>query len=321
LAGQPQSSHIQHLLWEKIPFIVLSLVCCLITFISQQSAGAVAALNSNPLGSRLANAALSYFRYLGKMLWPQTLFIPYVPELDQKAIWAWVAGSSLVLVTILALALRRPCPYFTLGWFWYVGTLAPVIGLVQVGSQTMADRYTYVPLLGVFILLTWSCAELLRQWQVPIAVIFPSAAAVLAACLMLSFRQIGYWRNGETLFLHSVNADPTNLPAIMCLAWTYATDPNPKIRNGAKALYLAKACVDATNRKEPGYLDTLSAAYAEAGQFNIALETAQEAMRLPSAKAQPYFLSEVQAHAALYRAGKAVRSNRRSHNAAESQLR
>jgi len=301
-----QTSSVQNLVVEKAPFFALALGSCLITFLAQKSAGAVASLESNPLSSRLSNAALSYFRYLGKMFWPQTLFVPYVPELDQLPLLSWLAGGGLAVVTILAIALARRYPYLPFGWFWYLVTLAPVIGLVQVGSQTMADRYTYVPLLGIFILLTWICADL--NWHVPTAVSFPAGAAVLVACATLSFRQIGYWRNGETLFLHSATVDPTNLPAVACLAWSYATDPDPSVRNGAKAVVLAKACVDATNRNEPGYLDTLSAAYAETGQFPLAREAAEEALRLPSGRAQPYFFSQVENHIVLYKAGRAVRS-------------
>jgi len=308
LPKNSQTVSLQKLIIEKAPFFVMALGSCLVTFFAQRNAGAVASLNTDPLSNRLENAALSYFRYLGKMFWPEPLFIPYVPEVDQNPGWALVAGGCLLLVTTLALVLKRRFSYFLVGWFWFLGTLAPVIGLVQVGSQTMADRYTYVPLLGIFFLLTWGCADLLRRWRVPTPVMFGSATAVLGICAVLTLHQIGYWRNGEILFLHSVKADPTNLPAIMCLAWTYATDPDPRIRNGAKALDIAKACVEATSRKEPGYLDTLSAAYAEMGQFSLALEVAGEALLLPSARAQPYFFSQVEDHIAHYKAGRAVRS-------------
>src|SRR5206468_7476263 len=118
----------------------IALVSSLITFIAQRRVGAVVSLNSDPFTSRLANALLSYCRYLGKMFWLQSLFVPYVPQLDQNALLPWLAGGVLVIVTILAAVLARRCPYFMVGWLWYLGTLAPVIGLVQVGSQTMADR-------------------------------------------------------------------------------------------------------------------------------------------------------------------------------------
>jgi hypothetical protein len=302
-----QQLNIGDILLEKIPFFVLAAACCFVTFVAQKSGGAVASLNSTPLGERLANAALSYCRYLGKIFWPHTLFIPYVPEADQSATLPWIAGAAIVLFTAIVL-LPRARKYLPLGWLWYLGTLAPVIGILKVGSQTMADRYTYIPSIGIFILFAWTCADLFQRWRVHRAIIGSLSAAVLSACLFLSFRQIGFWKNGETLFLHSNAADPTNLVALSCLAASYATDPDPNVRNGARAVQIATFCVEQTKRAEPGYLDLLSTAYAEAGQFQLALETAEETLRLPATTAQPFFRAQVQKHIELFKSGRAVRA-------------
>jgi hypothetical protein len=295
------------LLMEKIPFCALAAASCVVTFLAQKNAGAVASLGSISLGERFGNVSLGYFRYLAKMLWPRTLFIPYVPELDQNAALPWLAAGALVLGTIALGAFARTRPYLASGWFWYLVTLSPVIGIIKVGSQLMADRYTYIPSIGIFFLFVWGCADLARFLRVPRLASISVALVVLCACIALSFRQIGYWKNGVSLFTHSVLVDPTNLPAVDCLASSYAADPDRNVRDGAKALQLAQFCVQQTNRTEPGYLDTLSLAYAENRQFQHALAAAQEALDLSTAQQQPWFLSQLKHHIELYKAGRALR--------------
>jgi hypothetical protein len=303
-----QRRSIPKLLLEKVPFFALAAGSCLVTFIAQSSGGAVAPLDSTPLSDRLANAALSYCRYLGKILWPVNLFIPYVPELDQNALLPWVAGGTIVLGVILATTMARRCKYVPVCCFWYLGTLAPVIGIVKVGSQTMADRYSYIPSVGIFVMMTWGCADLLMRFGFPRPFGSSLSVAVLCACFSLCVRQIGYWKNSETLFLHALAADPTNLVALSCLASSYAADPSPSVRNGAKAVLLAQSCVEQTHRTEPLYLDILSTAYAEVGQFQLALQTAEETLRLPATTAQPFFRAQVQKHIELFKSGRAVRA-------------
>ena len=150
------------LLREKLPFFLLCAASCVITFRVQQSGGAVLDVSNFPIGSRIANALMSYVRYLGKMAWPEDLAALYL----RKAPWP-VWGVAVAAVTILAISAAalwqaRRRPYLAVGWFWYLGTLVPVIGLVQVGMQTMADRYTYIPLIGIFIILSWGAWDLTR---------------------------------------------------------------------------------------------------------------------------------------------------------------
>jgi hypothetical protein len=295
------------LLQEKIPFFALSAACSVVTFFAQKSAGAVASLDSTPFGARLANSTLAYFRYLGKTFWPKTLFIPYVPDPEQSQVLPWIAGSAILFLTALVI-LMRSRRYLAVGWFWYLGTLAPVIGILKVGDQTMADRYTYIPSVGIFLITTWGCAELFARLRLSKTMRISVSVAAICGCLVLSFRQVAYWRNGETLFLHSLAADPTNLVALACLASSYATDPDSHVRNGEKAVALATACVEQTHRGEPEYLDILSTAYAETGQFQLALQTAQAAARLLQTNGQAFLLSQVNAHIRSYTARHAVRS-------------
>ncbi len=143
---------------EKLPLFALSALSSAVTFAVQRGAGAVTWLETWPLPARLANALVSCARYLGKTVWPAGL-APFYPRVPAWPAWA-VAGAALLLAGVTALALReaRRRPWFAVGWFWFLGTLVPVIGIVQVGMQAMADRYTYVPLVGIFIAVAWGAA-------------------------------------------------------------------------------------------------------------------------------------------------------------------
>ena len=153
----PQLSSLNHLLLEKLPFFALSAVSCVVTYLAQQYGEAVVSTTIMPLGDRLQNAIVSYWLYVDKMLWPAPLavFYPYSPiRLDSTATAIFV----LFMISMMAFLSPRKRPYLTFGWLWYLGMLVPVIGLVQVGAQAMADRYTYVPLIGLFIAIVWAKA-------------------------------------------------------------------------------------------------------------------------------------------------------------------
>jgi protein O-mannosyl-transferase len=153
----------------------LSAASCVVTFLVQQQGGAVLRLQDFPLGSRLGNALVSYVRYIEKMFWPRHLAGLYLRS-GQWPVWEVALAALLLLaVSALVLAQRRRRPYLAVGWFWYVGTLVPVIGLVQVGMQAMADRYTYVPLIGLFVILVWGGWELAGVWR--LARFAPAATA------------------------------------------------------------------------------------------------------------------------------------------------
>src|SRR5262249_25812359 len=151
-----------------------------------------------------ANALLSYVTYIGQMFWPTALgaFYPHRgPALSMVA--AAAAGVALAGFTVLAVCLRRRCPYLLVGWLWYLGTLVPVVGLVQVGVQARADRYTYVPLIGLFLALVWGAADVgLRRWGPH--VLAAAAAVVLLACALLTWRQVHVWRDDYSLWSHTL---------------------------------------------------------------------------------------------------------------------
>jgi tetratricopeptide (TPR) repeat protein len=186
---------------EKAPFFLLAVIASVVTFMVQQSGGA---MEKVPLFLRIGNALVSYGRYLGKMFWPVNLAVLY----PLPARWpAWVvllSGLLLLGISVLVVALRRQHPCLPVGWFWFVGTLVPVIGLVQVGEQSMADRYTYVPMIGLFILFTWGIHELTGRWRYRRVVLSTVATAAVLLCILLTRQQIGYWKDSETLFRHEI---------------------------------------------------------------------------------------------------------------------
>jgi len=198
------------LLLEKIPFFLLAVASSAVTFVVQQRGGAVSPMAALPLGQRVCNAFISYVRYLEKTFWPGHLSILY-PHPRHWPDWE-VAGAIVFLTIISGWALWRAArqPYLIVGWLWFVGTLVPVIGLVQVGIQSMADRYGYVPLVGVFIMVVWGAYEALGSSAAGRWALRTAGVLAVVACATLTLRQIGYWANSETLFKHAVAVTEDN---------------------------------------------------------------------------------------------------------------
>ena len=173
------------------------------------------------VGARVSNALVSYARYLGKTFWPERLAVFY-PRAELPR-WE-VAAAALLLCAITALVLwqARRLPWLAVGWFWFLGTLVPVIGLVQVGSQAMADRYTYVPLVGIFIVVAWGAARLAGAWGggVPLRI---SAAVVVAILSIATWRQTAYWSDHVTLFRRAIAVTRENPTARLSLSQGLAT--------------------------------------------------------------------------------------------------
>jgi protein O-mannosyl-transferase len=202
------------LLLEKIPFFLLTIVSCLVTFFvqSQQGGNAVDSLEMVPLHYRLLNTVIAYGRYLLKTVWPVNLTVIYPLPDHLSWMYAAAATSAMALLVISWLVWRgaRACPYLTAGWLWFLGTLVPVIGLVQVGSAGLADRYTYFPLIGIFIAVTFGANDLAKRLRIPKIVLLAAASVILATCLILTGQQLRYWRDSETLFAHAVAVTKDN---------------------------------------------------------------------------------------------------------------
>jgi Flp pilus assembly protein TadD len=199
------------LFFEKTPLFFLAVVSSVVTFLVQKGGGAVGALEAYPVRIRVANALLSYFRYMVKMIWPQNLAVFYPHPGQSLPMWqAAGAGLLLLLISIVVIRAGRRQPYLPVGWFWYLGTLVPVIGLVQVGAQAMADRYTYVPLIGLFIMVAWGVPELLARWRYSKPALASVAVLLLAALMVCTWLQIKHWENGLTLFEHTLQVTSNN---------------------------------------------------------------------------------------------------------------
>jgi tetratricopeptide (TPR) repeat protein len=177
------------------------------TYLVQGSAGFLSAI---PLTTRIENVFIAYLTYIGQTFWPMRLavYYPYPPSIA-----AWQAAAAfIVVVAISVLAIRswRTHPYFAVGWLWYLGTLVPVIGLVQVGAQSHADRYMYIPMVGLLIMLAWGAADSAGKWPRTKPVLAAAAVVSCVACLALAWREVAYWRNGETLFERALEVTQFN---------------------------------------------------------------------------------------------------------------
>jgi tetratricopeptide (TPR) repeat protein len=201
-----QGVSIWHLLLEKTPLFLLTIGLSTVTYIAQQKGGVMSDLGNVPLKYRAANALVSYVTYIRKMVWPSRLAVFYPHPFDKLPLWQVLASALLLLIiTIAVILLIRRRRYPAVGWFWYMGILVPVIGLVQVGSQAMADRYTYLPFIGLFIMIAWGLPDLLAKWRYRSVALVAAALAVLLALAVCTRLQLRHWRNNKALFEHAIS--------------------------------------------------------------------------------------------------------------------
>jgi tetratricopeptide (TPR) repeat protein len=235
------------LISEKWPLFALAAGSALATFVIQRQIGAMIPAETMLPAQRVANAVLSYWRYVGKTLWPQGLAVYYQYPPTTNWAGAFVGALGLVLVTAVCVLQVRKRPYLTVGWLWYLGMLMPVIGLVQVGSQSHADRYTYLPVIGLVIALVWFVGDLVthsRPGRIAAAVALTLALAALSAA---TARQVAHWKDTRTLFTHALAVTGNNPVAHQCLGCAYLEDGKvePAIAELNKALRLSPNYQDA----------------------------------------------------------------------------
>jgi len=272
--GRFQTERIRSLVLEKIPFFALAAAASTVTFVVQKQSGTVAALNIVPIGMRGENALIAYCRYLGKMFWPTDLAVFY--PLPGYAPLGLVLLAVMVLtgLSVFFWKQRGRHPFLLVGWLWFVGTLVPVIGLVQVGTQAMADRYTYIPSVGVLILTVWGAFEVSRRWRHQAVVWSVAGTAVIVACLASTRHQMGYWNNSEVLFRHTLAVAGDSYPARYNLGVALLKSG----QTDEAILHLAAAIRHDSSQDGPH--NNLGIAFNEKGQTNEAIREFTEAIRL-----------------------------------------
>ena len=262
------------LLVEKWPLFVLSALSSAVTVAAQRHGGAVVALESVPVATRATNAAMSYVTYAWQLVWPSHLSVFYPHEGTGSVAFSLGAAGILFAVTVAAFRLAGRRPHLAVGWLWYLGTLVPVIGLVQVGMQARADRYTYVPAIGLLLVVVWECAERVRS-----RIWLRQAAAVCAGTLIIAYgiaarAQVEHWTDDATLWGHALNVNPNNYYAHYIIGRT-------DLQNGR--LEEAERHLERAIELAPWFAevhDTLGLAKARSGQLDAAFAAHLEALRL-----------------------------------------
>jgi Flp pilus assembly protein TadD len=270
-----RQASLTRLMAEKIPLLVLCAVSSAVTVVAQERGNALSSELELGLGLRLANAAVGYVRYLGKTFWPASFSVFYPHPGASLPLWQTI-GACLILLLITSLALLRfrRSPWLAVGWFWFVGTLVPVIGLVQVGAQSIADRYTYFPLIGVFVMIAWEAPELLKGLRVPPRTIWISSIVVLVVLSGLTWRQLGFWKNDETLFRHAVSVTENNCVALASLAEALLRENKPDDAYG----YFRKTLQLCPKDEQSWY--NLGVLQRDRGELGEAENSLREALRL-----------------------------------------
>ena len=207
---------------EKIPFFVLAILSSVVTAVAQQRGGAISSLEVVPLAVRILNSLIAYAVYLRQTVWPANLAVLYPYQTSPSIIAAGAAFVLLAVTTVVILRRARSQPYLAVGWFWFLGTLVPVIGLVQIGGAAHSDRYTYFPIIGLFLAAVWGGAELAQRMSIQRGAVIGAGAALTIACAIATRVQVGYWANGITLWERAVAVTTANSRAHNNLGTSYA---------------------------------------------------------------------------------------------------
>jgi tetratricopeptide (TPR) repeat protein len=267
-------STLWRLVWEKIPFFVLAALSSLAIIVSGKRLGYVAAAKSPPLSVAVGNALISYCRYLGNMFWPSDLAVWYPHP------WYWplekvlLAGALLLGISTLVWVRRRQYPFLLVGWLWYCGTLVPMSQVVHISGVAMADRWTYMPSVGVLLLAVWGASELTRCWRYQVLALSVAGGAAIVLCVVATRHQIAYWKDSETLLQHGLEVTEDNYDARRNLGFTFYLkgQMDKALSQFQKAVRLRPDAAEA--------YDHLGITYYGKGQVDEAIPHFQEALRL-----------------------------------------
>ncbi|KQC11364.1 MAG: hypothetical protein APR62_10015 [Smithella sp. SDB] len=283
LANPPQKIYLAgKLIWEKIPFIFLTITVSIITLLVQNKEGAIASLDNVPLFTRVANAIVSYMAYIEKTVWPVNIAIFYPYEFSVPLWKILVSGIIIILITIIIICYIRKVPFLFVGWFVYLGTLIPVIGLIQIGPQAMADRYMYLPSVGIVIMLAWGTPLLLPGAVIHKKILIPVGIVILIILTFLTWKQCGYWKNSVELYNHALKVTKDNYLLQYSLASALYQEGKIKesIDHYDKSILLKPDYVK-------NYLNR-GTIYAKLGQYQHAIEDFNKAIDLKRDFADAY---------------------------------
>jgi len=280
-AGQVKWTNIRKLIGEKLPLFALSGVFIVTPYLAAQKANAVSSFL--PLALRIENALRAYVIYIWKMIWPQdfAVFYPYSAEIPILQII--VAVITLIIITLFTLWMGKRLPFLIVGWLWYLGTLLPVIGIIQAGEQAYADRYTYIPMIGLFIMVAWGVPSLLKQWRYRKEAFFTlSVLSILCLCI-ITWTQVGYWQNSITLFEHALKVTDHNGVAYNNLGFAHNDLGNYQqaVEDFNKAIEI-----------NPGYAVSYcnrGIAYNGLGNYKRAIEDFDRAIKINPGDAKSYY--------------------------------
>lgn len=244
-----KSGLFKNLILEKIPFFAVSIISSIITFLVQRSSGTVADIKLLSFDDRVANVFLSYSKYIGKLFAPRNLSVFYPLNVSSIALWQVLACVLLILIISVLVIHFRFKKYLPVGWFWFIGTLIPVIGLVQIGTHAIADRYTYIPYIGLFIVIAWGAADISSNWPCRKIILGISMLTIIAVLGIRSYHEAGYWKDSITLFSHAIETTQNNYLAHCNLA--------KELRNQGKTV-LAIEHFKRSFQITPNYPDTVN---------------------------------------------------------------
>jgi protein O-mannosyl-transferase len=295
-----------YLLIEKIPLFVMTVAVCAATFIAQKRTGAMAAVGYFSFPVRLANASVSYMLYIIKMISPASLAVFYPhPGRNVSIFYAVTSGIFLLVITILVIKFAKSRRYLFTGWFWFVGTLIPVIGIVQVGSQAYADRYIYIPYIGLFLIIAWLLPQFLSKWPPRKIILGLSMILVLAPLGICAHRQVSYWKNSITLFSHAIEVTQDNYVAYNNLGLAYN-----ELGRYAEAIEASKQSIKIKPNYALAYY-TLGVTYGRLGRDTDAIEAYQQAIKIKPDYALAHYALGV-TYARLGRYAEAIESSKQA---------
>jgi protein O-mannosyl-transferase len=273
--GRFAAGRTSRLLIEKLPFLAFSIASSAVTLFAQHRVHAIAPLDIAPIFVRAQNATLAYVAYIGKLFRPVDLAVFYPYDRHPSLLLAFLSLAALVIVSAVAPLIRRHKPYAFTGWFWFLITLVPVIGIVQVGLQSMADRYTYIPFIGLFIILAWGGWDALNRLRIPAFVQALAASIALVLCAGLTHAQLRYWHDSIALFQHAVNLTVANGAAAANLGYALAEQGQHD-----KAITYYKAVLRSHPRASATVWNNLGGSLLATGKLEEAIDAFQTALKI-----------------------------------------